>query len=120
MDSELVDSFYYPAKTGGEGAVEAIRQIYTNDAGLTPMEYHEKYAEILDSLPLHLVWGLEDVVTPIKGDVGSFYLDRVANNRAGNGMTSIDVVKSGHMPFDDNPVESHEAMVKWLNRKVVK
>ena len=120
VDSELVDSFYYPAKTGGEGAVEAIRQIYTNDAGLTPMEYHEKYPEILDSLPLHLVWGLEDVVTPIKGDVGSFYLDRVANNRAGNGMTSIDVVKSGHMPFDDNPVESHEAMVKWLNRKVVK
>lgn len=120
VDEELVDSFYYPAKFGGDGAVEAIRQIYTNDAGLTPMEYHEKYPEILDNLPIHLIWGLEDVVTPINGDVGMFYCDRVANNRSGTGKTTIAVVKSGHVPFDDNPVDTHNAMMKWLENKIVK
>jgi pimeloyl-ACP methyl ester carboxylesterase len=119
VDKELVDSFYYPAKMGGEGAVESIRQIHTNDAGLTPMEYHQKHSEILDSLPLHLIWGLEDVVTPIHGQVGLFYCDRVANNRGGNGRTTIDVIKSGHMPFDDNPLETHDALLRWLEKKVV-
>ncbi|KAL3823534.1 hypothetical protein ACHAXA_007212 [Cyclostephanos tholiformis] len=119
VNGELVDSFYYPAKLGGEGAVEAIRQIYTNDAGLTPMEYHRKYPDKLDSLPLHLIWGLEDSITPINGDVGLFYCDRVANNRGGNGRTTIDVVKSGHMPFNDNPIETHKAMLRWLEKKVL-
>ena len=120
VDKELVDSFFYPAQTGGDGAIEAIRQIYCNDAGLSPMQIHEKYPEILDNLPLHLIWGLDDVVTPIHGDVGLFYCDRVANNRGGNGRTTIDVVKSGHIPFDDNPVETHEAMLTWLDKKVLK
>ena len=92
VNGELVDSFYYPAKLGGEGAVEAIRQFYTYDAGLTLMEYHRKYLDKLNSLPLHLIWGLEDSITPINGDVGLFYCDRVANNRGGNGRTTIDVV----------------------------
>jgi pimeloyl-ACP methyl ester carboxylesterase len=120
VDIELVDSFYYPAKLGGEGAVEAIRQIYTNDAGLTPMEYHEKYEHILKSLPLHLIWGSEDAVTPINGDVGLFYCDRVANNRGGNGRTTIDIVKSGHVPFDDNPLDTHAAMMRWLDNSVMR
>lgn len=119
VDDELVDSFYYPAKFGGEGAVEAIRQIYTNDAGLTPMELHDKYPAVLNSFPLHLIWGDEDAVTPINGDVGAFYCDRVANNRGGRGLTTIDVVKGGHIPFDENPVQTHGAMLKWLEKKVV-
>ncbi|KAL3817005.1 hypothetical protein ACHAXA_010125 [Cyclostephanos tholiformis] len=119
VNGELVDSFYYPAKLVGEGVVEAIRQIYTNDAGLTPMEYHRKYPDKLDLSPLHLTWGLKDSITPINGDVGLFYCDRVANNRGGNGRTTIDVVKSGHMPFDDNPIETHEAMLRWLEKKVL-
>jgi pimeloyl-ACP methyl ester carboxylesterase len=118
VDDELVDSFYYPAKNGGEGAVEAIRQIYTNDAGLTPMEIHEKYHMLLDNMPLHLIWGDEDAVTPITGDVGTFYCDRVANNRGGRGLTTIDVVKGGHMPFDDNPIITSQKMLSWLEKKV--
>ena len=89
---------------------------YTNDAGLTPMEYHEKYSNILNSLPLHLIWGSEDAITPIHGDVGSFYCDRVANNRGGNGRTTIDMVKSGHVPFDDNPIDTHAVMMRWLEK----
>jgi len=89
---------------------------YTNNAGLTPMEYHEKYSNILNSLPLHLIWGSEDAITPIHGDVGSFYCDRVANNRGGNGRTTIDMVKSGHVPFDDNPIDTHAVMMRWLEK----
>lgn len=118
VDEELVDSFFYPAKEGGDGAVEAIRQIYTNDAGLTPMEIHDKYPDLLDNMPLHLIWGDEDAVTPITGDVGRFYCDRVANNRGGRGLTTIDIVKSGHMPFDDNPTDTHEKMLNWLEKKI--
>ena len=118
VDEELVDSFYYPAKEGGDGAVEAIRQIYTNDAGLTPIEIHAKYADILDNTPIHLIWGDEDAVTPITGDVGAFYCDRVANNRGGRGLTTIDVIKSGHIPFDDNPFDTHAKMLNWLQRKI--
>ena len=119
VDDELVDSFYFPAK-GGEGCVESIRQIYCNDAGLTPLEYHQKHPEILDHIPLHLIWGEQDLVTPLSGDVGTFYCDRVANNRSGNGKTTIDVINSGHVPFDDNPIDTHKSMMKWLNSKVVK
>jgi hypothetical protein len=43
----------------------------------------------------------------------------VANNRGGRGLTTIDVVKGGHMPFDDNPVETHQNMMKWLENKVL-
>ena len=35
-------------------------------------------------------------------------------------MTTIEVVKGGHIPFDDNPMESHGALMKWLEKKVVK
>ena len=120
VDDELINSFYYPAKMGGDGAVEAIRQIYTNDAGLTPMEYHTKYSMILDNLPIHLIWGLDDVITPITGDVGVFYCDRVANNRSGNGKITLDVIqKSGHIPFDDNPIETHTSMLRWLEKKIL-
>eukprot|EP00985_Skeletonema_marinoi_P025533 scaffold18875_cov115-Skeletonema_marinoi.AAC.1 len=120
VDEELVDSFYYPAKFGGDGAVEAIRQIYTNDAGLSPMELTAKYPEILDKkLPLHLIWGDSDVVTPINGDVGQFYCDRVANNRGGKGMTTIDVVSAGHLLFDDNPSDTNSALLRWINKRVL-
>ena len=119
VDEELVDSFYYPAKFGGDGAVEAIRQIYTNDAGLTPMEITAKYPEIMNKLPLHLIWGDADVVTPIQGDVGHFYCDRVANNRGGNGMTTIDVVSGGHLLFDDNPSDTHNSLLRWINKRVI-
>ena len=66
VDDQLVESFYRPAKTGGEGGVDLIKQIYTNDAGYTPKEYHDRYKDLLDSLPLHLIWGTEDVVTPLR------------------------------------------------------
>jgi len=116
VDDELVQSFYLPAKDSG--SVEALSQIYCNDPGPTPYELHDKHNDYLNNLPIHLVWGDDDAVTPIEGGVGQFYLS-LANDEDSNNNVSFCVVKSGHVPFDDNPDESNGSFVKWLSEKVV-
>eukprot|EP00565_Helicotheca_tamesis_P002073 CAMPEP_0185729294 /NCGR_PEP_ID=MMETSP1171-20130828/5075_1 /TAXON_ID=374046 /ORGANISM="Helicotheca tamensis, Strain CCMP826" /LENGTH=402 /DNA_ID=CAMNT_0028398093 /DNA_START=64 /DNA_END=1272 /DNA_ORIENTATION=- len=110
VDDELVQSFLQPAKQ--EGAVDALGQIYTNDPGATPMELHEMYPEKLDRIPLKLVWGDQDEVAPVTGGVGSYYIDRANDIKYSN--CNIEVVKAGHVPFDDNPEDSNGALMKWL------
>jgi len=110
VDDELVDSFYIPAKD--EGSVEALSQIYSNDPGKTPFELHEKYNNFLSDLPIQLVWGDEDIVTPIVGGVGQFYLGLGADK---DSKVSFQLVKGGHVPFDDNPIESNRIMLQWLD-----
>lgn len=110
VDDELVDSFYMPAKD--TGSVEALSQIYTNDPGVTPMDLHRKYDDILlRTLPLHLIWGNDDAVTPLQGGVGQYYTN-MAKERSN---VSFQVVSSGHIPFDDNPNDSHQSMLQWLH-----
>lgn len=113
VDDVLVDSFFYPSQDGG--SIEALNQIYTNDAGPTPMELHRRYADILDNVPIHLIWGDQDNVTPLSGSVGQFYLD-LSNKESSN--VSIDVIQAGHVPFDEIP-ECNYGMVQWLEGKVV-
>jgi len=110
VDEALVESFYAPAKD--EGAVEALSQIYTNDPGATPMDLHDKYADYLQTLPIHLVWGENDLVTPIGGGVGSYYIKLADDDDT---MVSMDrIPECGHVPFDDSYVESNQAMLQWL------
>lgn len=110
VDEELVESFYAPAKE--EGAVEALSQIYTNDPGATPMDLHEKHADYLQELPIHLVWGENDAVTPIGGGVGSYYINLADDSET---MVTLDRIPDcGHVPFDDHHVESNQAMLEWL------
>jgi pimeloyl-ACP methyl ester carboxylesterase len=108
VDDGLVDAFYYPAKM--EGSVEALNQIYTNDAGPTPMELHESYP-LLSQVPIHLIWGTEDQVTPLAGPVGQFY-QSLANEESSN--VSMEVIEAGHIPFDEIP-ECNESMVQWMD-----
>lgn len=117
VDDELVDSFYLPAKD--RGSVEALSQIYTNDPGATPMDLHRKYdyddndgAAILSKIPIHLIWGDDDAVTPLGGGVGQYY-KTMATNRD---HVSFQVVSGGHIPFDDNPMDSHKSMLQWLDQ----
>jgi len=110
VDDELVDSFYLPAKD--KGSVEALSQIYCNDPGVTPYELHDKYSDFLKQLPIQLVWGDEDVVTPAAAGVGQFYQGLGAEK--GNNV-SFQMVKGGHVPFDDNPIESNKVMLQWLD-----
>ena len=110
VDDELIDSFYYPAKE--KGAPEALGQIYTNDPGRSPMDLHAKYSDKADSLVIHLVWGDDDAVTPLAGGVGTFYL--ALANDATTSVTMDVVRKTGHIPFDDNPIECNGSMLRWI------
>ena len=110
VDDELIDSFYYPAKE--KGAPEALGQIYTNDPGRSPMDLHAKYSDKADSLVIHLVWGNDDAVTPLAGGVGTFYL--ALANDATTSVTMDVVRKTGHIPFDDNPIECNGSMLRWI------
>lgn len=116
VDDELVQSFYLPSKDNG--SVEALSQIYCNDPGPTPYELHDKHNDFLNNLPIHLVWGDDDAITPIEGGVGQFYLS-LANDEVSDNNISFYKVKSGHVPFDDNPDESNGSFINWLNEKVV-
>ena len=78
----------------------------------SPMDLHEKYSDMAASLPIHLVWGDDDAVTPLKGGVGTFYLG-LANDKTTS--VTMDVVESvGHIPFDDNPIECNGSMLNWI------
>jgi len=111
VDNELVMSFYGPAKD--DGAPEALRQIYTNDPGPTPMSLHEKYPSVLGvSTPIHAVWGDDDAVTSLEEVVGKYYGSLAEDPER---RVSLDVVSAGHIPFDDNPEDSNGSMLRWLN-----
>ncbi|CAJ1935304.1 unnamed protein product [Cylindrotheca closterium] len=109
VDDALVESFYRPAQDSG--SVEALNQIYTNDPGKTPMEFHEDNPQ-LSKLPIKLIWGDSDAVTPIAGSVGQFYTS-LANDE--NSKVSLQMVNAGHIPFDEIP-ECNKFFVQWLDQ----
>jgi len=110
VDDVLVDSFFNPAQD--DGSVEALSQIYCNDPGKTPFDLHEEYGStVLNDLPIHLVWGDDDAVTPIEGGVGQFYINMAKET---NNNVSFKEVKSGHVPFDDNP-STNDSFIQWLD-----
>eukprot|EP00980_Cylindrotheca_fusiformis_P028853 scaffold22660_cov127-Cylindrotheca_fusiformis.AAC.7 len=109
VDDALVDSFYYPAKD--VGSVETLNQIYTNDPGKTPMEYHQDNAK-LSELPIQLIWGDSDGVTPIEGSVGQFY---TALAQETDSNVALRVINAGHVPFDEIP-ECNEVFLEWLEQ----
>ena len=98
-----------PAKEKSSPLV--LRQILTNEAGLTPYELHEKHKAFLDTLPIHVVWGDVDDVVPLKWQVGSFY--QALSKRRDNAVT-MEVVHGGHILFDEVPEESNGSMISWL------
>ena len=168
VDRDLVDSFYIPTQTPSVAAtVDVLSQIYCNPPGKTPMQYHQRYPEIIGRylpptttittpipttttattthtgegsnrkhktaangddaavIPIHLIWGTEDVVTPVEGGVGAFYTN-MANNNIQNKKNdarhqhqyhpkvTMTMIRSGHIPFDDNPIAAGTALVEWL------
>jgi pimeloyl-ACP methyl ester carboxylesterase len=111
VNAVLVDAFFYPAKD--PGSPETLSQIYTNDPGDTPMAIYNRYAPFLQAqVPIHLVWGDQDPVTPLGGSVGVFF-QTMAEDASTN--VSMDPVTAGHIPFDEVPT-SNELMLQWLDR----
>jgi pimeloyl-ACP methyl ester carboxylesterase len=120
VDDELVDSFISPVtKDTTDNVVEVIRQIYTNDPGKTPMEFHETYFmdKVNDRpMPIHVIWGNKDNVTPLSGPVGEFYSDLATTTSGDDAVdVSMQVIRAGHVPFDERP-ECNEGLIEWLNQ----
>lgn len=115
VDDALVDSFYYPAKD--PGSPETLSQIYTNDPGCTPMEMYQNNKEFLfeNKIPIHLVWGRHDGVTPLTGSVGQFFSSLAQQE---DHLVSLDVMEGGHIPFDEVP-SCNQYMVDWLKNDIL-
>lgn len=132
VDDELINSFVEPVTNDStEKIVEVIRQIYTNDAGKTPMELHTKYYEqsskpVASSpsssvLPIHLIWGDKDQVTPLDATVGQFYSKLAAESSTTDSKVDVSmnvVNQAGHVPFDERP-ECNTCLIQWLNEKII-
>jgi pimeloyl-ACP methyl ester carboxylesterase len=116
VDNDLVDSFYNPAKDAG--SAQALSQIYVNDAGPTPMELHQQAnngQRLGKEIPIHLIWGNQDVVTPLSGYVGQYYTALAADESFN---VTMDVINAGHIPFDEVP-ECNDSMVAWMDNVVM-
>jgi len=115
VDNELVESLYEPAKD--PNSAQVLSQILTNEAGMTPMEVHAKYGPFLDDLPIHVVWGAADTVTPVDGigEVGQLYS---ALGAADDNKVTMDLVQAGHIAFDEAPDVANGSMLGWLSSLV--
>jgi pimeloyl-ACP methyl ester carboxylesterase len=116
VDADLVDSFYNPAKDAG--SAQALSQIYVNDAGPTPMELHQKEMNgqrLGKEIPIHVIWGNQDMVTPLSGYVGQYYTALAADESS---SVTMDVINAGHIPFDEVP-ECNDSMVAWMGKVVL-
>lgn len=110
VDDELVDSFLDPVRNDKtEAVVDVLSQIYTNDPGRTPMELHDRYS----LPPIHLIWGEQDTVTPIAGDVGQFYIELAATPDSNVSLEMIP--NAGHVLFDERP-DCNQGLIEWLER----
>ena len=127
----LVNSFFLPAKD--PGSPECLNQIYTNDAGKTPMELFEdeRYKlPVFSNLPIHLVWGNDDPITPTEGGLANYYISMAQEYAAASKTNtdddnddndtipkvSLEFVTAGHIPFDEAPKVCHSSMHQWLNK----
>ena len=123
VDDELVDSFINPVLNDStEAVVEVLSQIYTNDAGRTPMELQSKYLSTTgdetgrSKIPIHLIWGDQDTVAPVNGDVGTYYSKLAA---ASGSNVSMEVINNaGHVLFDERP-ECNAGLIEWLEEKII-
>jgi pimeloyl-ACP methyl ester carboxylesterase len=116
VDDDLVDSFYNPAKDAGSPQV--LSQIYVNDAGPTPMELHQannNSQRLGKEIPIHVIWGNQDVVTPLTGYVGQYYTQLAAEESS---SVTMDIIEAGHVSFDEVP-ECNDSIVAWMNNVVM-
>jgi len=119
VNDELVDSFIDPVLNDSTSAVvEVLSQIYTNEAGRTPMEIQTKYLSKEDNrskIPIHLIWGDKDPIAPMSGAVGTFYSKLASTSNSG---ITFEVIKdAGHIPFDEKP-ECNSGLIEWLAEKI--
>lgn len=101
-DDELFESFF--ARVKDLGSPEALSHIYINDAGRSPIEIHEDLIGKLKlkGVPLQLVRGDKDVITPLATGVIQFYTALAKSDSSG--CIQLGIIKNcDHILFDDCP-----------------
>lgn len=105
-DDELVQIICKCAED--EGALDAFVAILTGPGGPKPQQC---LARVPEEMPLCLLWGTEDTITPDDGPVGQMFqaLPEARPN------TQYVKLPANHCPFDDAPEASNRALIAWLD-----
>eukprot|EP00466_Bigelowiella_natans_P007582 jgi/Bigna1/131613/aug1.15_g6321 len=104
VDSNLVQPISQAAEDAG--AFEAFVTILTGSPGVRP----EKVLPSVD-IPVLILWGEEDNITPIDGPVGSAF-QVIAQERSD--VQFVRLPELGHLPHDDDPDTINTKMISWL------
>ncbi|KAK7268975.1 hypothetical protein RIF29_21687 [Crotalaria pallida] len=104
VDEELVEIIRGPADE--PGALDAFVSIVTGPPGPNPVQLMPKI-----SLPVLLLWGDQDLFTPLDGPVGK-YFSLLPSQKENVKLFILEGV--GHCPHDDMPELVHEKLLPWL------
>ncbi|XP_073043631.1 uncharacterized protein [Primulina eburnea] len=104
VDEDLVEIFRKPAED--EGALDAFVSIVTGPPGPNPVQLMPNI-----NLPILVLWGDRDPLTPIDGPVGQYFALLPARLPNVN-LYLLEGV--GHCPHDDRPDLVHEKLLPWL------
>ncbi|KZV33097.1 pheophytinase, chloroplastic [Dorcoceras hygrometricum] len=104
VDEDLVEIIRKPAED--EGALDAFISIVTGPPGPNPVQLIPNI-----NLPILVLWGDRDPLTPIDGPVGRYFASLPARLSNVN-LYLLEGV--GHCPHDDRPDLVHEKLLPWL------
>lgn len=105
VDDELVEIIKGPAED--EGALDAFVSIITGPPGPNPVQLISQ----ISTMPVLVLWGDRDTLTPIDGPVGK-YFTALPSQLPNISLTMLEGV--GHCPHDDRPELVHEKLLPWL------
>ncbi len=73
-------------------------------------------------VPMLILWGEKDPLTPLYGSAGRFISDFVGVKGAADGGASrLEVLSTvGHCPHDDDPAEVNGRVLRWLTERTVR
>jgi len=110
VDDELVELVHGPSLDAG--AREVFVRVITGPPGPKPFGL---VAQLPAALPLLVLWGDQDTLTPADGPVGRFFQD-LPNKRPATTFKFLPGV--GHCLHDDKPELVHAELLPWLERVV--
>ncbi|CAL5436712.1 unnamed protein product [Camellia sinensis] len=105
VDDDLVEIIREPAQ--GEEALDAFVSIVTGPPGPSPVQLMPRI-----NLPVLVLWGDQDTLTPLDGPVGKYFSSLPAQLP----NISLFILEGvGHCPHDDRPDLVHEKLLPWLD-----
>eukprot|EP00892_Ulva_mutabilis_P003392 jgi/Ulvmu1/1424/UM011_0153.1 len=104
VNDELVEIICRPSDD--PNALAVLVSVVTGPPGPKPEELMQKL-----NLPVLVLWGDSDVLTPVDGPVGRFFKDLPVTK---SNVTFQLLESTGHCAQDDNPEAVHNHLVPWL------